>query len=168
MFRFVKKLVPHETLNWIDLFLLGILILIPFSIRYVFNTSFNFKTGAYSDFTAISLYLSDLLVIALVIYSFGRIKQNTFTTWYLFLGIWLIFLLFTSKEANIPLQAYFSLRLAALGLVALILSYHVINKYLFRLDFSNFGSFSVNNCYLPVLFPEIIGFIQTWRITFKP
>lgn len=54
-------------LNIAQIFSLLFLVSLFFPIRYVFPTQSAFKTGAYSDFTSISLYLSDIFL---------------FTTWF--------------------------------------------------------------------------------------
>jgi len=48
--------------NIAQIFFLLFLVSLFFSIRYVFPTPEAFKTGAYSDFTSISLYLSDIFL----------------------------------------------------------------------------------------------------------
>ncbi len=88
--------------------------LIPFPIRHVFDSAWNFQTGAYSDFTSLSLYISDLVLVALVVLMllFHR-KWKIPKVWKysgLIAGAWLILELFVASRATLPLQAYFSLR----------------------------------------------------------
>ncbi len=47
-----------------------------FSIRYVFPTKDAFQTGAYSDFTSISLYLSDIFLFLTVLFAFSPPRTN--------------------------------------------------------------------------------------------
>jgi hypothetical protein len=69
-----------------------------FPIRYVFNTKTGYLIGEFSDFTAISLYLSDILLILLAFIVFlPKLRSKTFQrpTSYLLLPIfWLILCLF--------------------------------------------------------------------------
>jgi len=56
-------------LNIAKVFFLLFLASLFFPIRYVFPTKDAFQTGAYSDFTSISLYLSDIFLLLSVIFS---------------------------------------------------------------------------------------------------
>lgn len=102
-----------------------LIISVPFSIRYVFDSTWNFQTGAYSDFTSISIYLSDLLIIALIGTSWisGLSGQPVPKLWkksVLLLIIWIIFELVINKFA--PLELYFSIRLGLLLLLTITVS----------------------------------------------
>ena len=55
--------VTINKLNIAQIFFLLFLASLFFPIRYVFPNSEAFQTGAYSDFTSISLYLSDIFSI---------------------------------------------------------------------------------------------------------
>src|SRR6476469_3998213 len=114
----IRKFAPRAT-NYL-LFLL--VILIPFSIRHVFDSTWNFQTGAYSDFTSLSLYISDLVLIALVSLQV-IIKPKWFVprVWNVLgiaAGLWLILELFLQVRGLLPLQAYFSLRFIFLLILA--------------------------------------------------
>ncbi len=101
-------------------YLLFILIaLIPFSVRYVFNTPWNHQTGAYSDFTSISLYISDLVLIALVglVMLHKKHSTNLPKSWKvaaLLTSGWLILELILQSKDLLPLQLYFSARIGLL------------------------------------------------------
>lgn len=121
-----------ETLNSIVkkfttplLFLL--IILIPFSVRYVFHTPWNFQTGAYSDFTSLSLYISDFVLLALLLFSAFHIPRflSLDSLWnklaYGTIG-WLLLELLVQNYSTFPLQLYFSLRLVLLIILGLFIS----------------------------------------------
>ena len=57
-------------LNIAQIFFLLFLASLFFPIRYVFPTKEAFQTGAYSDFTSISLYLSDIFLFFTWIFAF--------------------------------------------------------------------------------------------------
>ncbi len=64
------SITPLNKLNIAKIFFFLFLASIFFPIRYVFPTKDAFQTGAYSDFTSISLYLSDILLFLTVIFAF--------------------------------------------------------------------------------------------------
>ncbi len=105
--------------------LLLIIISIPFSIRHVFQTPWNYETGAYSDFTSISLYISDLIVLAVI--GFTWIKKRSDSPvlpklWkYSAIGalIWIILELLIQPSATMPLRFYFSARIVLLVLLSI-------------------------------------------------
>ncbi len=85
----IKPKLNPETIAQI-FFVLAIVFMF-FPIRYVFPTIESFKTGAYSDFTSISLYLSDIFLIL----SFLFILPRGIFTWKriilpLILALWLV------------------------------------------------------------------------------
>lgn len=129
MIGLVKKYVPYGTLiieNLYYLLFLGIVFLIPFSIRHVFDSSLNFKTGAYSDFTSISLYFSDFLVVWLIIRHFNKLKGFT---WHKLLGLSIIWIaLELAFHRFPPLQSYFSIRLVTLLLFSGVIASIGLNK----------------------------------------
>lgn len=108
--------------------LLILIFLIPFSIRHVFDSSWNFQTGAYSDFTSLSIYLSDIVLLMLI--TLVWISDIHFELspplpklwkWSSILLIgWLIIELFFST--SLPLQIYFSVRFIFLVIFAIALS----------------------------------------------
>lgn len=116
--------------------------LIPFSIRHVFDSSWNFQTGAYSDFTSLSLYISDIVLIALLLCFMcnyiSSSKWLRFSTMSLplkiWLGlasatvIWLILELFLQSRETLSLQTYFSVRIFLLIAFALIVSRFQVSR----------------------------------------
>ena len=117
------NIVSRATLPKIQEYLLYILIaFIPFSVRYVFDSPFNFQTGAYSDFTSLSIYISDLIIAALLITTIasrGTTKntQKPYKLWlYAISGliVWLVVELVAAQTQYIPLQIYFTCRLIVL------------------------------------------------------
>lgn len=110
------------------LFLL--IILIPFSIRHIFNTTWSFQTGAYSDFTSLSIYMSDVVLVVLgvsFIFSLKKLDKNFITSkvWLYFAGaavIWLIIELILQSRQTFSLQVYYSVRIVFLIAFALIVS----------------------------------------------
>jgi hypothetical protein len=99
-----------------------IIILIPFSIRHVFDSPLNFQTGAYSDFTSLSLYISDLLMLGFLgSFIVSRQTKTLPKIWVyaLFSAIvWLILELIIQPKEFFPLQIYFSIRLIILMIFA--------------------------------------------------
>src|ERR1051326_955932 len=61
-----------NTLNIAQIFLIFWLFSLFFPIRYVFPTHFSYQTGLFSDFTSISLYLSDILLFTTWIFVLPR------------------------------------------------------------------------------------------------
>lgn len=57
-------------LNIAKVFFLLFLISLFFPIRYIFPTKDAFQTGAYSDFTSVSLYLSDIFLFLTILFIF--------------------------------------------------------------------------------------------------
>ncbi len=123
--------------------LLLIIITIPFSIRHVFDSSWNFQTGAYSDFTSLSIYITDILIVILV-----SIRLIT-TPWLsiprlwkyaaLFSVSWLVLELAIQDRSFMPLQLYFSLRIAILIVFALVVSQIRVSREKISLAFVILG-----------------------------
>jgi hypothetical protein len=116
-----SKFVPRAT----SYLLLILIALIPFSIRHVFDTPWNFHTGAYSDFTSVSLYMSDLILIGLIASVLVFHMKHRLPKYWLYaayaLGGWLILELLLQNSDLLPLQFYFTIRLAALvGFAAIV------------------------------------------------
>jgi O-antigen ligase len=65
------SITPLNKLNIAKIFFFLFLASIFFPIRYVFPTKDALQTGAYSDFTSISLYLSDIFLFLTVIFAFS-------------------------------------------------------------------------------------------------
>ncbi len=89
-----------KKINWENLakiFFLFFLITLFFPIRYVFPTASSYATGLYSDFTSISLYLSDIfLFIAFffILCSNFRKFKKIFSFSLILAILWLFFVLF--------------------------------------------------------------------------
>ena len=96
--------------------------LIPFSVRMVIDTSWNYQTGAYSDFTSLSIYLSDLVLLMLIGFTWNMKRQSPISRTWKLLSIaavsWLILELLIQPRTNLPLQFYFAVRIALLILFA--------------------------------------------------
>src|SRR5207244_3780577 len=101
--------------------------LIPFSVRHVFSSTWNFQTGAYSDFTSLSLYISDIVLVALLFcftwnYLSSRLARRSTSVpisriWLAFAAAaigWLLLELFVQPKGTLPVQLYFSVRVALL------------------------------------------------------
>jgi O-antigen ligase len=94
-----------------------------FPIRYVILAPIAFKTGAYSDFTSFSLYLSDIIILALFCLNIGSIYQRL-RRHHVILGLicW-IFLAFLLQHVwPLSLNYYFFARFLELIVVYLIFS----------------------------------------------
>lgn len=117
--------------------------LIPFSVRHVFSSTWNFKTGAYSDFTSLSLYISDIVLVALLFIAswcfmwnyiaYRRVNQSSTTNaisrplkiWLGFAVVavgWLALELLIQSRETLSLQAYFSFRFVLLIGLALTMT----------------------------------------------
>ena len=130
--KFSSKIASRATSNLLQIILFILIALIPFSVRHVFDSLWNFETGAYSDFTSLSIYLNDIVLIILIItfcLAFAYKKMKLFASipkvW-LYSAIvalaWLIFELFIQSNETLPLQTYFSVRMIFLIILALIIS----------------------------------------------
>ena len=123
MITFIRKFVQISGAEYL---LYLIIILIPFSIRYVFDTQWSFQTGAYSDFTSLSLYISDLVLLALIGFTiFTYKKVNLPKAWKItaFLSAgWLMLEFFLQNKELLPIQAYFSIRIIFLMIFAVTVS----------------------------------------------
>lgn len=135
--------------------------LIPFSIRYVFSSTWNFKTGAYSDFTSLSLYISDIVLVALLfiaswcfMWNFiasRRVNQSSITDAIsrplkIWLGLavvvvgWLALELLIQSRETLSLQAYFSLRVILLIGLALTVTRISVSREKLAWIFSILGA----------------------------
>ncbi len=121
--QLVKKYVPYGTWKPADLSFLIlslILISIPFSIREVIESPTNYYTSAYSDFTSISIYLSDFLILAYIGLNWRKL---TSIPWPITTALcWLLIELLVNKGEFYGLQVYFTARLAILVFFAITLS----------------------------------------------
>lgn len=101
-----------------------LIVLIPFSIRFVFESPLNYQTGAYSDFTSLSLYISDFILMGfIVLVALFHMKQSRIPRIFLYSIItsiaWLgLELYLQSSSTHIPLQIYFSVRVIFLLVLA--------------------------------------------------
>lgn len=115
--------VPRAT----QLLLFLLVALIPFSVRYVIDSPWNYQTGAYSDFTSFSIYISDLVLLALVVLGLFPMKQaNIPGFWKISAAatvVWLIIEALLQESTILPFQIYFSIRLVLL----IALAYSVTN-----------------------------------------
>ena len=68
---FLNLYTPINKLNIAKIFFFLFLVSLFFPIRYVFPTKEAFQTGAYSDFTSISLYLSDIFLFLTIFFTFS-------------------------------------------------------------------------------------------------
>ena len=90
-----------------------------FPIRKVFLVNSAYQTGAYSDFTSFSLYLSDILLVTTLFLLFLPRGESLGRFYHVvrkpgILLIWLIFGLFWHFQSNISLNYYFLLKYAEL------------------------------------------------------
>lgn len=103
-----------------------LVVLIPFSVRHVFETSWNYQTGAYSDFTSLSLYISDLVLLLLIasilIFKRSWSLPKTWKISALLTVTWLILEFFMQSKGLLPLQAYFSARIVLLLIFAVVVA----------------------------------------------
>ena len=105
-----------------QILLLILVVLIPFSIRYVFQSPIAYQTGAYSDFTSLSLYISDLILLGLLCLSIlFHMKQPVNRIWLIsaFGAIsWILLEIIFQNHEYVSLQVYFSARFILLILLA--------------------------------------------------
>jgi O-antigen ligase len=106
------------------LFFLLFLITLFFPIRYVFPTTSSFVTGLYSDFTSISLYLSDIFLFIAFIFTlwsnkFGLfkslVKDQRLTAIFI---LWLIVATFILNHPTSTLNIWFFIKLFELIVVS--------------------------------------------------
>ncbi len=149
----VRKFAPRAT----NVLLFILVALIPFSIRYVFDSSLNYETGAYSDFTSISLYFSDLVLLLLIfsfylsfldkIFSSPSQKLYDYSTkfkvWvyaFALITLWLILELIIKHSFNLQFQTYFSIRILFLVTLALSISHTKVSREKIAWIFTILGS----------------------------
>ncbi len=123
----IRRHVPHAT----QYLLFLLIVSIPFSIRHVFSSTWNFQTGAYSDFTSLSIYMSDLLIVAIIIFFIFSLKRfyiyNTLPKLWVYVSCgaigWLFLeLILNLHNPNLPLQVYFSFRFIILIALAFVIT----------------------------------------------
>lgn len=111
--------VSRETL----MIILGSLLLftIFFPIRYIFYTDLAYYTGAYSDFTSFSLYLSDILIFIFFFFNWKRFYGHNILYFFVVFGLWLAITVARST-GNTPLELYFLFKFYELFIVFLFFS----------------------------------------------
>ena len=136
--KIFDKFASRGTANLLQYVLFILIVLIPFSVRHVFDSTWNFETGAYSDFTSLSIYLSDIVLILLIfsfclaiLYKKMEVSTSIPKVW-IYTAIaavtWLIFELFIQRNETLPLQAYFSVRIMLLIALAVIVSHIHVSR----------------------------------------
>jgi hypothetical protein len=140
----MRRYVPHAT----QYLLLLLIVSIPFSVRYLFSSTWNFQTGAYSDFTSISIYMSDLVIVAIFIFFIFSLKRfyisNTLPKFWLYVSCgaigWLALELFLNlQNPDLPLQRYFTLRFIVLIVLAYIISQIRVSREKIAIIFISLG-----------------------------
>jgi O-antigen ligase len=113
------KIVSRETL----MIILGSLFLFTlfFPIRYVFYTNSAYATGAYSDFTSFSLYLSDIIIAIFFIFNWRRFYDNNIIYFFAVVGLWLVLTILRST-GYLPLELYFLFKFDEMFIVFLFFS----------------------------------------------
>ncbi len=128
---FEKKI---NKLNIAQIFFLLFLASLFFPIRYVFPTKEAFQTGAYSDFTSISLYLSDIFLILTTLFILplksSKLSQEDLKIANLGLPIfliWLILGIIFKLRTNSSLNYWFLLKYLELA-VSYGTAYYLFSK----------------------------------------
>jgi len=86
-----------------------------FPLREVFSTNSAYQTGAYSDFTSFSLYLSDIIIFCLILLNWKSIWQKSRGVHVIFAYLTWILLFFILKWAGlVSLNFYFFARFIGL------------------------------------------------------
>jgi O-antigen ligase len=115
-------------------FILG-LIFIFFPIRYVFPTKEAFQTGAYSDFTSISLYLSDIFLFVSFIFILPRGIPTFFhSKWLILTAFWLILITLIGFDHHSNLNWFFLAKYIEFFLVAYGTASILVRDTPFRLN----------------------------------
>lgn len=105
---FPIKLKTENFLNISKCFFFLFILALFFPVRYVFPTISSFQTGAYSDFTSISLYLSDIFLIISSVFLISS-KRSEFLSSIKKFGLlffWLILVLFWHLKEFTQLNLY--------------------------------------------------------------
>jgi hypothetical protein len=109
-------------------------------MRHVFEAPINFQTGAYSDFTSFSLYLSDIVIITFIGLGVVKsikdkvfLKENSriYKFWLMFAAlsiVWLILELILQSHTYLSLQFYFTARLIILITFAYFVSHAQVSR----------------------------------------
>lgn len=138
-----------------------LLLLIPFSMRHVFDSAWNIRTGAYSDFTSLSLYLSDIVLIALIGFTvWSKPKWQLPKAWKITAiaaGVWLILELFIQTRYFFPLQVYFTIRILLLLIFAGIIANISVSREKLAWFFTGLGAFQGLIAVLQFYFQKSVG-----------
>lgn len=127
-----------------------------FPLRHVFFAPSSYLTGAYSDFTSISLYLSDILLILLAVTIYSRSDRQKTLSWPIFaLFITVFFGYFVHKSDFFPLFTFFTIKL--LELIVLHETYRKLHYPLIKAFFYVFIVFS----FLSVVIATLQFYLQT-------
>lgn len=125
----MKQSYSKEPLLWL---ICGLIISIFFPVRHVFFSDTAYITGAYSDFTSFSIYLTDFLVFAIFYYFFRKINnfEANFVNKLLILYIfWLILGVLLNSSSYFQLSLYLLIRVSVLAGLFLILGLHYKREY---------------------------------------
>ncbi len=163
MVSWANKYVPYGTLflaNINMMLLVTIIVLIPFSLRHVLPTNINFQTGAYSDFSSISLYISDLLLITFIWLNFRKNKIQKWHYFLIFFVFWTILEVIFNTQGFKALSVYFTIRLLALLVFCYSLSnwkLTTIHKEVFAWAFTILGLIQSLLALFQFIFQRSIG-----------
>lgn len=155
----IRKIIDENVSRATNIFLFLIIILIPFSVRYVFDSTWNSQTGAYSDFTSLSLYISDLVLLGLILcfmWNYKFIKR----TWLYLIGLsisWLVLELILQSRETLPLQLNFSFRLVLLMFFAFVVSQISVSREKVAWAFSILGAIQGLIAILQFYFQKSLG-----------
>lgn len=130
-----------------SILLFAIVVLIPFSVRYVLDFTRNYQTGAYSDFTSFSIYLSDIVLLLLIAcFMWNKKKERWISSLpksWLYIAalslVWLRLELFFQSSTSYNLELYFSARFALLIVFAVIVSQIKVSREKIALLFTILG-----------------------------
>ena len=116
-----------------------------FPIRYVFPTKSAYLIGVYSDFTAYSLYLSDIFLIVTWFFCFLPRGVNNFfqiikESWLGLLLIWLVLAVLWHSTNEVNLNIWYSLKYAEF-IVAYGTFFYLFSKTSIKLRFLQFFAF---------------------------
>jgi hypothetical protein len=121
-----------KSLSVNKILLAGFIFSLFFSVRHVFSSEAGFFTGAYSDFTSISLYLSDILLFGLLAWN----ARSLFTKQVIYsLIVTIVILLlevFFNKE-YLSLRIFFAVKILELVLVFLLFRVQQIRQDFIKL-----------------------------------
>lgn len=140
--------------------LILIIVSVPFSIRYVISSTWNFQLGAYSDFTSFSIYISDFLILGFIttVLFIKKGDKPVSKLWKisgLVLVGWLILELVIHK-LNLP-EVYFTFRLIGLLLFSYSLSKIAVSREKIAWLFTGLGSVQALIALIQFTFQHSLG-----------